>query len=143
MPGLTVRADGTSELTLPVPARPVKRKTRQVQVKRGTILRDVFPVKWPRDGTAKHKANAEYQYLRSAAGFCRSCPNRLNRWKHRCDSCQEKERIRLRSSGKAARSGGRLGFGFKKRRTSKFAKRAATWLRLKGIRIGRRRKPKR
>lgn len=142
-----MRPDGTAETVLAVaPPVPVKRPPSRKQAPRGSILRDVFPVKWPdrrTDPEGHAKACAEYQYLRAAAGFCRSCPNRRNKWKHRCDECQEKERKRLASrSSRGNRKPVRrsLDFGFKKRRTSKYAKRAKTWLRLHGIRIGRRRK---
>lgn len=131
---LTVAPDGTgcTELRVTVtvpPKRPVSRS------KRSTILPGVFPPgSWPHPvGTPNlhAKAVAEYQYLRSASGICRSCPNKLGRWKHRCDACQEKERIRLRNSGKAARSGRSLKHGFKKRSASKFKRSAKRWLKLR------------
>ena len=128
---LSRTADGGSVLELEV-AAPVRVKRPTRRVKWSTILPGVFPPgTWPdpvKEPEAHSKAVAEYQYLRAASGICRSCPNTLNRWKHRCDSCQEKERVRLRNSGKARRPGRTLAHGFRKRRTSKFAKKAQQWL---------------
>lgn len=133
VPRLTPTADGGSvlELAIPAPPVPVKRSTR----KRSTtpILPGVFPPgSWPKPGTPAHsKAVAEYQYLRAISGICRQCPNKLGRWKHRCDRCQEKERQRLRASGKANKPSSRLKHGFRKRRRSKFFKKAQQWLAFK------------
>lgn len=128
----------TMSIEIVVLKRPMTR--HHVPAKRGTILRNVFPPgTWTNEVMAK--ANAEYQAYRAAMGICRSCPNHLNKWKHRCDECQTRERERRRRRPETAKPT-TLAKGFKKRRASKFKRAARAWMRARGFKKFTRRKPK-
>lgn len=122
-------SEGTTELTIRTAHSPPATKRGPP----GRILRDVFPAgAWANPAT-QAKACAEYQYLRAAAGFCRSCPAQRSRYKHRCDVCQAKERKRWRAK-QAAYNEARpreLAHAVKRPRRSKFRYAAIRWLRMK------------
>ena len=119
-------ADGTTELTVrTVTAVPVKRSTTRV-------IRDVFPPgTWAK--ADPDKIRAEYQYLRAAAGYCRMCPAKRERYKHRCNACQAKERERWRAQQSVYNAARKptLRTVVKRPRRSKFRFAAQKWLRLR------------
>jgi hypothetical protein len=124
-------SENTTELLIEV--RPEESPPRRVTPP-GTILPGVFPPgSWPHPREAAHdRAVAEYKALRAAAGWCRECPARRNRYKHRCDACQAKERERQRRNRDRYEANRKPPIKTVKRpRRSKYAGKIYTWLKLR------------